>query len=764
MAGTLRRKAAIPQFRLNPAAAAIMMAFAIPAAHAQSTDENILPEVEVTSTQAKSEGFRTDSTSAATRTDTPVRDIPQYINIVPQELIRSQGAKSLSDALRNVPGITYAAAEGGTQANQIFYMRGFPAGGDIFIDGIRDIGEYNRDLFNTESVEVLKGPSALAFGRGSTGGVINQTTKTPGLTSLKEVGVSLGSNGEKRLNGDLNLPIGETSAFRLNLLGEDSETYRDTVDNKQIGVAPSLKFGIGTPTEVTASYYYLKTDGQTDYGQPTLWLAAPAPGQFWGMPPVDLDKYYGFANHDFTDWETNVATLRVDHRFSDAVSIRNTTRWANYQREMESTIATLNTKDANGNAVTPSTPLDLLLVNRQHNKSRDNDDTVLINQTELTWKLETGAIKHTVLTGLELAKEKLNRVNYDFDADPLTAGVQAPAATTPLLNPDPFTSLSYTKTPNDNNVSEAETVGIYIQDQLEFSPEWKALFGVRWERYDSSVTQTDIATGTIVVGMDGVPVDFNRVDEMISGRAGVIWQPTAAQSYYVAVGNSYNPSGELGVYGGTGTNLSNGANSTIDPEENRNYEIGSQWDFSSGIQLRTAIFRNEKINARMTDPADPTQVILAGKRRVDGIELSASGRITPSWDIYGAMAYMDGKIVTAAPPTGANRPTEGNTPLGVPELSGTAWTVYRLGGGWELGGGAFASSSWFLDDQNRGEAPSYVRWDATVGYVQKKYDVRLNLFNIFDEVYYVGGYNNSPNRVIPGLPRSAMVSLNYRFD
>jgi catecholate siderophore receptor len=760
MADQSRRKAT-PQFRLNPAAAAIMMAFAVPASAMAQGTEQALPEVEVTSTPAKTEGFRTDSTPAATRTETPLRDIPQYINTVPQELIRSQGAKSLQDALRNVPGITYAAAEGGTQANQIFYMRGFPSGGDLFIDGIRDIGEYNRDLFNTESVEVLKGPSALMFGRGSTGGIINQTTKTPGLDSLKEVGVSLGSNGEKRVTGDLNLQMSETSAFRLNVLGEDSETYRETVDNKQIGVAPTLKFGIGTPTEVTLGYMYLKTDGQTDYGQPALWLAAapptvPAPGVFWGMPPVDLDKYYGFANHDFTEWETNVATLRVDHRFSDALSIRNTTRWANYQREMEATIATLSGTDANGNQVTPNTPHELLLVSRNHSKSRDNDDTVLINQTELTWKLETGAVKHTVLTGLELAKEKLDRVNYNFTG--------TTTDTTPLLNPDPYTQLSYGKTPNDNNVSEAETIALYVQDQLEFSPEWKALFGLRFERYDASVRQTDIATGDIVAGMDGVPIDFSRVDEMVSGRAGVIWQPTSAQSYYVAVGNSYNPSGELGVYGGTGTNLSNGANSTIDPEENRNYEVGAQWDFASGVQLRAAVFRVEKTNARMTDPADPDVIVLEGKRRVDGIELSASGRITPSWDVYGAMAYMDGKIVKASAPTGNNSATEGKTPLGVPEFSGTVWTVYRLGGGWEVGGGAFASSSWFLDDQNRGEAPSYVRWDATVGYVQKKYDVRLNLFNLSDEKYYVGGYNNSPNRVIPGLPLSAMLSLNYRFD
>ncbi|HKQ25579.1 MAG TPA: TonB-dependent siderophore receptor [Burkholderiales bacterium] len=720
--------------------------------------ESTLPEVEVTSA-AEQEGFRTESTSTATRTETPLRDIPQTVNLVPQSVIRSQGATSLVDALRNVPGIAYAAPEGGTQNNQLFYLRGFPSGGDLFIDGLRDLGEYNRDLFAIESVEVLKGPSALMFGRGSTGGVVNQVSKKPDLGTLKEAGITLGSNGEKRLTGDLNLQMGDTSAFRLNALVEDSDTFRDTVETKQVGVAPSLKFGIGTPTEVTLAYYYLHTEGQTDYGQPTLFTAGTG---FFGIPPIDPKNYYGFANYDFTEWDTNIATLRLDHKFSDTLNVRNTTRWANYQREMEATIATLNDKDANGNTVTAGTPFDLLLANRIHNKARDNDDTVLINQTELTWKVETGAIKHTVLTGLELAKEDLDRVSYNFDADPLTAGVQAPAATTPLLSPDPFTGLSYTKTPNQNNVSDAKTIAVYVQDQLEFSPEWKALFGVRWERYDSSVQQIDIATGTITKGMDGIPIDFSRVDEMVSGRAGLIWQPSAAQSYYISAGNSYNPSGELGVYGATGTNLGTQTLANLDPEENRNYEIGAQWDLAMGLQVRAALFRTEKINARMNDPSGT--VVLEGKRRVDGIELSAAGRLAPKWDVYGAMALMDGEIVEAADPVPPALPTEGNVPWGVPYASGSVWTIYRLGGGWEVGGGAFASSSWWLDDQNRGEAPGYVRWDATVAYVQKKYEVRLNVLNVTDTVYYVGGYQNTPNRVTPGQPLTGLISFNYRFD
>lgn len=745
MAGNTRRKGN-PRFNLKPSAAAIVMAFAVPGAAVAQSGEATLPAVEVNS-PAEQAGFRTESTPAATRTETPLRDIPQTINVVPAAVIESQGSTTLVKALRNVPGITFTAAEGGTQANQIFYMRGFPSGGDLFLDGVRDIGEYNRDLFNTESVEVLKGPSALMFGRGSTGGIINQTSRVADLGTRKEVGLTLGSNGERRATGDLNMQLSDTSALRLVVMGEDSETYKDTVESEKLGFAPSLRFGIGTDTDVTLSYFYLKTSDVTDYGQPTLGATFA-----YQMPPVGMEKYYGFANHDFTDHETHVATLRVEHQFNDALKLRNTLRWANYQREMEATIATLSNKDANGNAVTAATPLSLLMVNRSHNKARDNDDQVLINQTELTWKVETGAIRHTVLTGLELGKEELDRRNYSFDADPLTAGNQAPSATTPLLNPDPYTALNYTKTPNTRAPVEAQTAAVFVQDQVEFSERWKALLGLRYEYYDVDVATISIATGQPTA--TGGP--FSRTDKMLSGRAGLIFQPDGAQSYYVSYGNSYNPSGELGVYGGTGTNL-NAINEDLGPEENVNYEVGAQWDFASGVQLRTAAFRNEKTNARMNDPVLGTTV-LTGKRRVEGVEAGLGGRLSPNWDIYGALAYMEGEIVNGP----AN--VKGKSPLGVPSVSGSLWSVYRLGGGWEVGGGAFASTTWYLDDQNRAKAPSYVRWDATVAYVQKRYDVRLNVLNLMDETYYIGGYQNNPNRVLTGQPRTALLSLNYRFE
>jgi len=721
-------------------------------AFAQSSSaEPTLPEVRVQDTTDT--GFRTDTTRAGTRTDTPLRDVPQFINVVPQTLIRSQNATTLQDALRNVPGISYAAGEGGTQANQVFYLRGFPLNQDIFVDGVRDLGEYNRDLFATESVEVLKGSSALMFGRGSTGGAVNQTTKVADRAPRREVSLTFGSFDQKRATADFNFPTGDSSALRLVALVENSGSFRYPQDVEKYGFAPSFTTALGSNTDVALSYYYLKSKDVTDYGQPTIFNSTIG---FVGFPPVSPRNYYGYEQHDFAHYETHIATARLEHQLTDELTFRDTMRWASFRRQSESTISTLAPNDADGNPVTASTPASLLLVTRNHdtNRSRDNDDTALINQAELVWKVEAAAVRHTVLAGLELARERLDRRNFALDADPAQPGVQVPTSTTPLLSPDPSTPLPYTKTPNLNAIAEGDTVAVYAQDQLELTPQWKALVGVRWERFDASA-QTVALNPTPTAAPAG---PFSRVDRMWSGRAGLIWQPTRRQSYYVSWGNSYNPSGELGVYGGTAqTNLS-AVNENLDPEKNQNYELGAQWDITQGLQLRTALFRTEKTNARMADPATGVTV-LAGKRRVDGIEFEASGAITDNWDVYSGIAFMDGEIVIG--PAGV----QGNTPLGVAHVSGNVWTVYRLGGGWEVGGGVRGQSGTWLTDANLAgsQIPQYVLLDLTAAYAQKSYELRLNVYNVTDKTYYIGGYQNSPNRVLPGAPLSAALTLRYSF-
>jgi catecholate siderophore receptor len=755
----------MPQFERRPLAATIALLFSAPAwvaaqsapeVVAQSTTPSTLPTLpEVKAKAAPDEpNFRTDVIRSSTRTDTPLRDVPQFINIVPQSLIRSQNALTLQDALRNVPGISYGAAEGGSQASQQVFLRGFPLNADTFLDGVRDLGEYNRDLFATESVEVLKGSSGLLFGRGSTGGLINQVSKVADRQERKEVALSVGSFDLKRATVDLNLRTGENSAFRVVGLGEKSGSYRYPQDVDKIGFAPSFWVNVNGTTDITLSYYYLKTNDVTDYGQPTMFNAATG---FFGFAPVSPRTYYGYANYDYAEHDTNIATFTIDHRFNAALSLRNTLRYAQYARNLEATIAQgVNATDANGAPITRNTPPSLLTVTRNHdtNRSRDNDDSSLINQTDLIWKTVTGSVSHTVLSGLELSEEKLDRRNYKLDASP-APGVQAPTSIAPLLAPDPYTLLSYTKTPNLNALAKGETVAVYVQDQLDLTPQWKALIGVRYEHYKSTAETVALSPNPTAA-----PVGpFSSTDSYWSGRAGVIWQPTNQQSYYVSYGNSYNPSGELGVYGGTAQTNLNAINANLDPEKSQNYEIGGQWDLRNGLQLRSAIFRNEKTNARFVDPATG-QTVLAGKRRVDGIEFEASGSITPNWDVYSAIAFMNGEIINGIP---ANI---GHTPLGVAKVAGNLWTVYRFLPGWEIGGGLRGQDGTWLTDGNQpgSQIPSYIVFDATAAYVQRQYEVRVNVYNIGDKTYYYGGYENNPNRVLPAMPRAASLTVRYNFD
>jgi catecholate siderophore receptor len=274
--------------------------------------------------------------------------------------------------------------------------------------------------------------------------------------------------------------------------------------------------------------------------------------------------------------------------------------------------------------------------------------------------------------------------------------------------------------------------------------------GLRLEEFSAHAMTTTIQTGATAAG------PFARTDTMLSGRAGLIWQPSEPQSYYVSVANSYNPSGELGVYAGTAQTNLNAINQNLDPEENRNYELGAQWDVGRGIQVRTALFRTVKINQRINDSTTGT-TILDGERRVDGVEMQVSGQITSNWDVYASGALMDGLIVKSSV-------NQGRTPLGVPEAVANVWTIYRLGGGWEAGGGINYNSGFWLTDANNGKVPAYTVFDATAAYVQRKYEIRLNLFNVTDEVYYLGGYQNSPNRVLPGAPRSIALTMRYSFN
>jgi catecholate siderophore receptor len=649
-----------------------------------------------------------------------LKDTPQSITVVPQQIIREEAVFNLRDVLRNVTGISLAAGEGGGAQGDNLTLRGFSARNDIFIDGVRDIGQYSRDTFNLESVEVLRGPSSVMFGRGSTGGVINQVSKTPNLTPSYVVGGTGGSGPFFRGSVDLNQPVGDTAAFRLNAFGMDAGVEgREEVHIRRWGAAPSFTIGLGTPTRLTASYYYLADDNQPDYGFPYL----------FGKPaPVDRNTYYGLNDRDFEKDRVHIGTLKLEHALTDDVRIRNTLRFAYYGRQAAvSTLAIIGTPTA-------STPLSTIRVNRA-GAARDQEDTALINVTDAIAKFSTFGLKHTLVTGLELGRETSQIQRFTFTGGGV--GTLNPL----LINPDPDASLAgVSKVTNFRGDTTAYSFGVFAVDELSITDWLKVIGGLRYDLFDADFRNAFLAQ------------HFSRTDTAVSPRAALVVQPTNTQTYYFSYGTSFNPSAEalaLAV-----------ANANIEPEKNETFEVGAKWDVLQGrLGLRAALFQIEKTNARTTDPALGVQV-LEGRQRVRGFELEAIGRIRPAWNIFAGYTYLDSRVLEALEVTGGI-PVKGKRIQNVPENTFSLWTTYDLTDQWQVGGGVIYVDQRFANTTNVNVAPSYVRADLTVAYRPiKPLELRMNVINLADQVYFDQVH---PSHIVPGAARTFLFTGTWRF-
>ena len=543
---------------------------------AQASDKpgvTVLPEVKVEGETPKQK----NETRSGTRTETPLRDIPQFINTVPQALIRSQNATTLQDALRNVPGISYAAAEGGTQANQVFYLRGFPA--------------QRRHLHRrrARSRRIQPRPVRHRIGRGAEGPVgadvrprLDRRRHQPDVTKVadacerNEVAAHVRLVRPEARDGRPQRRTGDTSAVRLIALGEDSGSYRYPQDVEKSVSRPACGSSIGKRTELTLSYYYLKTKDVTDYGQPTLFTDGDR--VLRALPPVSPRTTT--ATRTTTSPTTRPTSRPRGSTISSAtrVSLRNTLRWANYKRQSGSDDRhAVARPTSTALPVTASTPLELLLVTRNHDTGARATTTTTrsINQTELTWKVATGRSSTHVLDGLELARERLDRQNYMLDADPAHAGIQAPTSATPLLNPNPFTQLSYTKTPNLNALAEGDTAALYVQDQIELSRRMegaaraalRALQGRRARPCSSRRRQRSPRPAPFFAHRQHA--ERPRRPDLAADASAVVLR---------LVGQLVQPVRRARrLRRDAATNL-NAVNENLDPEKNQNYEVGAQWD------------------------------------------------------------------------------------------------------------------------------------------------------------------------------------------
>lgn len=670
-----------------------------------------LPPVSVTADPAT--GYRAEEPSLP-KLRGPLQDTPQSITVVTEEVIEDQAATRVRDSLRNVPGITLNAGEGGAQGDNLT-IRGFSGRGDFYMDGMRDIGSYNRDSFNLESLEVLKGPSSVLFGRGSTGGVVNQVSKTPKAAAFNDGSLSLGSNHLLRATADINQPLNASTALRLNAMAEGSEVAeRDEAENRRFAVAPSLTLGLGGPTELTLSFLHQQEENVPDLGLPYL----------FGRPaPVSRSSFYGLGDYDYEDVVVDVATARLRHEFAAGPVLTNTLRYGRYGRDVSATAPRIAGNPA------PGTPLGSILVNRSKNgPSGDSVTTALFNQTDIATDFATGPLRHAVSGGIELGRETVDSTRFTF------TGV--PQAT--LLDPNPGNSTATLgrSIRSDLDVS-ADTFAVYAMDRVSISERWELIAGLRWDRFD--MDYRDRVTGAA----------FERTDEMLSGRAALVYKPLAWQSWYASYGTSFNPSAEFLALSATSAGLS--------PEENRTFEIGAKFDLLDGaLALRGAVFRIEKTNARIPDPAGGGLQVLQGEQRVDGFELEVAGQITPWWNIIAGYAYLDSEIVESG-----NAAELGNRLPSTPEHGASLWSTVRLDPSWQVGGGVFLVGERYANAANTNKAEGYARVDAMVGYrLTDQVEVRFNVFNVFDTDYYDAVYTG---HVVPGAGRTAVLSTSFRF-
>ena len=745
-------------------ALAVSLALAASQAQAQSVNEaKTMPQVSVQASEP-------EPTPKVDRLSSPkitqdLLDTPQTIAVVSKETLSQQGATSLSAALRNTPGVTFLLGENGnTATGDSIFMRGFDTQGSIFIDGIRDLGSVTRDTFNTEQVEIAKGPAGPDYGRSAASGYVNLASKIPGTEDFSSGSASYGTSSNGRVTGDVNHHFeGTGTAIRLNVMGQDGEVDgREFIERKGWAFAPSLAFGLEGDTR---AYFYLlhsEADNIPDGGVPTIGLegfynaAFDTGGANAGVVPgrVNRDNFYGLAS-DFEEVKGTMFTARFEHDVNDNVSIRNTSRYGRlHQFYVLSGVNALTVTNANP---------DLWTVARtRHSKFQEN--TLLTNQTNVTANLMLGGLQHNLTGGVEFIDEKQYNPTY--------VGLGLPITPANLYNPNPHDAQpDYAPVRNGAFTrGETQTEGAYLFDTVTLSEKWQTTAGFRVDTFetdfDSAILSTAAAQPTLPVGTL-VPVALHVEDTMFSYKVGIVFKPFDNGSIYLAHAISEQPPGGANFTLSTAANNANNPN--LDPQKGTNLELGTKWEFRNGaLAITAAVYDSKNENEPAPDPTDPTLFIQIGEREVAGVELGLVGKLNDNWEISGGIARMDTDIKRGL----ANQ--DGLQITWSPELTFTSWTTYHTPFGLSIGGGARYVDSVIRPVSTNGVpppasltnmrgAPDYWVIDLMAAYqINDTFTVQLNGYNLTDELY-VASLNNSGARYNPGAPRSALLTVNFRF-
>lgn len=768
-----------------PTAAATFLALSASASLFAQTTDTTLPTVTVkgkTDRPAEDTGYQSEKTRVGKIAQQP-KDVPQALTVVTRKFIEDTNATTLKEALRNVSGLTFNAAEGGRTGDNM-NLRGFYSFGDIYLDGIRDVAQIKRDTFNDQQVEVLRGSAAMLFGHGQAGGVINRVSKLPMMLDTGSVSATVGSNSYNRVTADVNKPIGDNTAVRINVMNTiGGETSRDHVKVDRQGLAASLRTGIGTDDEFVLSYYHMAVKDTPDYGVP-----------FRNFVPLSVpqNRFYG-TDKDFELNNVDMTTGTYTHRFDADREVRTTLRVADYKRRLWVTVPRYQATAIAASATLAGVPANSVT---RSASGRGADEWTITSQTDYSHRVMLGGMKHEFLAGLELLKEQASRCNYSGTGR--FGSVLADAASNPSTS-------SYAGQPCSIFAGgyAGMSTAFYGQDTIEFLPGWKALFGLRRDFLDADIRN---AANGVTTTKGNVRYAEN------SYRTALSWQPNDERHYYLGYSDSFNPTADLYQF----TTLQ-----AVKPaERSKTLELGAKWElFDGDLSLRASLYRAEKEWERNTDVESAgISNLLSKKRHTNGLELEAAGRINANWEVFAGFARMNARIDeqdtdgtylgTFAQVSGGNYNPTGNqaqyaaqpvyvgkyatntvgmTPRNTPKYTFNLWNTYRLGNGWRVGLGldvkaertGYGSSSVCQNatQNNTGQwsyttcsttaptpnvVPSYHRWDALIAYEQPSYAVRLNILNLFDKYYYESIYDNGGHSV-PGTRRAVQLTMEYKY-
>ncbi|WP_426256938.1 TonB-dependent receptor [Sphingomonas sp. DC2300-3] len=672
------------------------------------------------------DGYQIDATSTATRTPTELNDVPQAVSIITETQIDDQAMRSIADVLRYVPGAVISQGEG--HRDQII-LRGNSSTADFFVDGLRDDVQYYRGLYNAERIEVLKGPNAMIFGRGGGGGVINRVTKRPVANAFISGSGSADTYGAWYVDADISQPLSESVSTRMNAVYEEFRNNRDFYDGRRVAINPTVALSLGGATRIDLGFEYNSDKRTIDRGVPSAVqgsLTSPS------RPLTGVrDTFFGVPGFNVSDFEAKVLNGRVEHRFSDNLTLTSRILYGDYDKLYR-----------NAFAVTPVTPRGGVRSVGLEAYSDPTTRTNLLNQNDLVWTVTTGPVRHVLLAGFEVSDQRTRnqRINGFFGGgDIVNGGRRVFVGLADPITVPPVTLRTAANTGYRSVRTNADVTAFYVQDQISIGDHVDVIGGVRRDRFTLNVDDLVAAQS------------YSRTDTLWSPRVGVVLKPVQPVSIYASYSRSFLPQS------GDQFSSLDITSAALEPERFDNYELGLKWDILPTLNLTAAIYQLDRTNTRAADPNDAARTVLTGAQRSKGFELGLSGAITAQWQISAGYALQDATIrkTTSVAPAGREVPL-------VPKQQASLWTRYDLTPRLGAGVGVYHQSKSFTSISNTAILPAFTRVDAAAFFkLTPQIEAQINVENLLNSDYFSSAYND--NNIMPGAPTTVRATVRMRL-